>query len=295
MPAGPIRAALDAVRMYRPPQPFRLAADALPQSSSGFDHEGHALLRAQYRRRPPPDRWRIAVAAILTLIVNGLLFVILLTGSRPTPGHWLLPQRQAIEVELIESAPPPAALALPSLPAAAATPAVERTVARIERHSAAPLPRPTAAPTTTAPALHLYAPDGALLLPKSDFAGAPAAVPAYVAPRPQGGIDLHPQPLLTYKPTQFEKWWVPDHENALSKLVRKTMVEKTVKLPGNVVMKCVALPLALLAGCGFGPAPEILTPETIRELHRIQTLPKARPLVPDLDPASAASAPQAPH
>ena len=295
MPAGSFRAALDAVRMYRPPQPFRLSAETLPLPSSGFDREGHALLRAQYRRRPPPQRLRIALAGALALIVNGLLFVVLWFGSRPTPGYWPLPQRQAIEVELIEPVPPPAALALPALPAAAATPTVERTVARIERHSAAPLPRPTASPTTTAPALHLYAPDGALLLPKSDFAGAPTAAPAYVAPRPQGGIDLHPKPLLTYKPTQFEKWWVPDHEDALSRLVRKTMVEKTVRLPGNVVMKCVAIPLALLAGCGFGPAPEILTPETIRELHRIQTLPKARPLVPDLDPASAASAPQAPH
>jgi hypothetical protein len=280
--------------MYRPPQPFRLAADALPQSSAGFDHAGHALLRAQYRRRPPADRWRIALAAVLALVVNGLLFVILATGARATRGHWPLPQRQAIEVELIEPSPASAMAAPPARPAAPVLPPVERTVARIEQHSAAPLPRPTASPTTTATPLHLYGPDGTLLLPKSDFSAAAPTLPAYAAPRPQGNLDLHPRPLLTYKPTRFEKWWVPDHEDALSRLVRKTMVEKSVRLPGNVVMKCVAVPLALLAGCGFGPAPEILTPETIRELHRIQTLPKARPLVPDLNPAPADSA-QAPH
>ncbi|MDE1958698.1 MAG: hypothetical protein KGI40_06395 [Xanthomonadaceae bacterium] len=280
--------------MYRPPQPFRLAADALPMSSAEFDHAGHALLRAQYRRRPPPDRRRIALAATLALVVNGLLFVILLTGSRATRGHWPLPQRQAIEVELIEPVPASALIAPPPLPAAPAPPSSERTVARIEKHSAAPLPKPIPAPTTTATPLHLYAPDGALLLPSSDFSAAPPPVPAYAAPRPHGHLDLHPRLPLTYKPTRFEQWWVPDHEDALSRLVRKTMVEKTVKLPGNVVMKCVAVPLALLAGCGFGPAPEILTPETVRELQRIQTLPKARPLVPDLNPAPADSV-QAPH
>lgn len=295
MPAGPFRAALDAVRMYRPPQPFRLAADALPLPSSGFDHEGHALLRAQYRRRPPPQRLHIALAVGAVLLLHALLFVALWFGSRPTPGHWLRPRRQAIEVELIEPAPRPAAAPLPPLPAAPAAPPVERTVARIERRSAAPLPKPTPMPTTTATPLRLYAPDGALLLPKSDFAPSSAAAPAYVAPRPHGNLDLHPRLPLTYAPTPFEKSWVPDHEDALSRLVRKTLVEKTVRLPGNVVMKCVAVPLALLAGCGFGPAPEILTPETLKELQRIQTLPKARPLVPDLDPAPATSTPQAPH
>lgn len=294
MPAGSFRAALDAVRMYRPPQPFRLAADALPLPSPGFDREGHALLRAQYRRRPPPQWPHIMLAIGAVLLLHALLFVALWFGSRPTPGHWPLPHRQAIEVELIEPAPPPAVVvgsALPGAPAAS----VERTVARIERHSVAPLPEPAPTPTTTATPLRLYAPDGALLLPKSDFAAAPAATPAYVAPPPHGNLDLHPRLPLTYKPTPFEKAWVPDHEDALSRLVRKTMVEKTVRLPGNVVMKCVAVPLALLAGCGFGPPPEILTPETVKELHRIQTLPKARPLVPDLDPVSAASPPQAPH
>src|SRR6185312_10596339 len=86
-----------------------------------------------------------------------------------------------------------------------------------------------------------------------------APTPGYVQRMPQGDTQVmqHDGPVK-YRATRFEKDWDVGGntvDSALQKLVDKTTVKKTIRLPGGIRLHC-AVSLAMLAGgCGGDPPP----------------------------------------
>ncbi|GAA0889753.1 hypothetical protein [Rhodanobacter soli] len=145
------------------------------------------------------------------------------------------------------AAPPPPATPVPPKP---------RTPPRPHEppaKDAMTLQLPTPAPVATP---RLYDEHGQPLLPA---AAASVPAPGYVQRLPQGDprIMQHRSPV-TYQATRFEKDWDSNSnaiDSALQKLVDKTTVKKTIRLPGGVRIHC-GVSLAMLAGgCGGEPPP----------------------------------------
>lgn len=272
--------------------------------AAAFDHEGHELLRAlHWRRRPDPRLQRVAWAAVLLLHV--LLAWWLFVASRPYPVHFPEAPTQALIVRLISSdkpVPPPPAVELP--PPLTAPPPSAHAPPRPAPPAARPAPPAAPTPSSTpSGTLHLYSPNGNLVLPKSVQSAPPVA--AFAPRAPAGNVDMNPRQVVA--PTQhtvFAQYWVPKNETLLDKAVRKTTQEITlpVHLPGNTRIKCAIVPLALGGGCGIVGPKQLSTFKAPKNATTIQFLPET-PLVPGMGapahpstsrPAQAASVPP-PH
>jgi hypothetical protein len=167
------------------------------------------------------------------------------------------------------AAPPPPATPVPPKP---------RTPPRPHEppaKDAMTLQLPTPAPVATP---RLYDEHGQPLLPA---AAASVPAPGYVQRLPQGDprIMQHRSPV-TYQATRFEKDWDSNSnaiDSALQKLVDKTTVKKTIRLPGGVRIHC-GVSLAMLAGgCGGDPPP----PPSAKDGDERLSMAPARPLAGD--------------
>lgn len=165
---------------------------------------------------------------------------------------------------------------VPHPPAAPVSPR-RRTPTRVHEPPA-PGAMTLQAPSPAAAAPRLYDEQGQPLLPA---AAASAPVPDYVQRLPQGdpGIMQHRSPV-TYRATRFEKDWNSNAnaiDSALQKLVDKTTLKKTVRLPGGVRIHC-GVSLAMLAGgCGGEPPP----PPSAKSGDERLNMAPAKPLAGD--------------
>ena len=226
----------------------------MPGGRSGH---GLAVLDGAVRIDRTPQRWHESpldpaqrrLAWILALLMHGLFALLAWYAMRPAAP---LPQPAApeeiMEVRLISSSPPathapPPPVALPSLP-----------VPPPLRHREPPAKNALVVQAPPAPAPRLFDQHGQPLLPAT---ASTAPTPGYVQRMPQGDTQImqHDSPVK-YRATRFENDW--DHGNnavdgALQKLVDKTTVKKTIRLPGGIRIHC-AMSLAMLAGgCGGDP------------------------------------------
>lgn len=111
-------------------------------------------------------------------------------------------------------------------------------------------------PPAAAAAPRLFDTHGRPLLPAP---AASAPTPGYVQRMPQGDTQImqHDSPIK-YQSTRFADDWThggSSVDDALQKLVDKTTVKKTIRLPGGIRIRC-AMSLAMVAGgCRGEPPP----------------------------------------
>ncbi|CAM5530506.1 hypothetical protein [Rhodanobacter lindaniclasticus] len=230
-----------------PPEPARL--ELVPAAG---DWRARAA-RQRHRWHEPPleqatHRWTLAAV----LLLHALFALVAWYGTRPpAPRGEAAPPEQFLQVRLIDDtpvtrAPPP--LTLPPAPPAAPRPPPVR---------ARPEPPAKGAMVVQAPPPRLYDEHGQPLLPPAPASSTPA--PGYVQHLPQGDARImrHDSPIK-YQPTRFADDWDKGGssvDGALQKLVDKTTVKKTIRLPGGIRIHC-AVSLAMLAGgCGGDPPP----------------------------------------
>lgn len=205
---------------------------------------GHAPARLTQRPAPPRDRRRMGWLLALVLVGHALVFGWLLWAAParpPPPGH-------VLKVTFFDATPlPPAppAPAWPTLPQAAPPVVLRHRVPRAPGSLSVTLGNP--------PRLNLYGPNGQVRLPPPGSASTP---PAYRAVPPTGDGVLTIKTPLHYKPTRFNDAWAPVDQTKggklLDRLVDKTSVKKTVKLPTGDRVTCAVNPLLALAGGLFG-------------------------------------------
>lgn len=229
-----------------------------PSDAARADRDWRARsARQQLRWRESPVTQRTRrIALALVLLLHGLFAAVAWYGMRPatrpvapaTPDQ--LMQVRFFDTELAPAArsavPPPPPLLLPPPPRPPRTPPVPPA-----KDALVVQPPPVAA---SAP--RLFDQHGRPLLPA---APASASTPGYVQRMPQGdtGIMQHDSPIK-YRATRFADDWNrggSSVDDALQKVVDKTTVKKTIRLPGGIRIHC-AISLAMLAGgCGGDPPP----------------------------------------
>lgn len=206
-----------------------------------------------------PQRWHESpldpaqrrLAWILALLLHGLFALLAWYALRPaivppTPGA----PEELMQVRLISSSSPPAVHASP--PPIALPPPVPPP----PRHREPPAKNAMVIQAPPTPAPRLFDQNGQPLLPA---AASTVPIPGYVQRMPQGDTQImqHDSPV-TYRATRFDKDWDRGNnavDGALQKLVDKTTVKKTIRLPGGIRIHC-AMSLAMLAGgCGGDPPP----------------------------------------
>lgn len=211
----------------------------------------------RWSQRPPAPRDRRRPWLVLALVLAAhaaavwLGYVIL----RPPP---LAPARSdVITISLVKPnalPPPPSLVAPPPLPGQPPPPP-----RRVPYEAPAKGAIRATLEGTPPPRLELYTPSGAIRLPPAS--APPASAPAYSAQLPQSSRIYSGKSPVPYKPTQFNQDWAPLNESlgaktvgrAVDKIIDKTTVQKDVKLPGDIRIRCVLSPLALIAGCGGEP------------------------------------------
>ncbi|MEO7149894.1 MAG: hypothetical protein ABIY40_08200 [Rhodanobacteraceae bacterium] len=226
--------------------------------SEPFDRFGNAFLRELRWREPPRERGRVGIALFIAIVFHIVVIVLLKFEMRPrlvAPPEAHAPE-SAIQVTLYET---PQQISTVAPPPAIELPPVRTREASTRRMRAEPR-RPGSIIATigeTQPAVpRLYGHKGQVLLPPPSSV---AVTPDYATPQPQEpGLMKHTTPL-PYHATQFDKDWAPDKESLGARAFRRatdaTTVEKTVRLPGGMKIKCAVSPLLLAAGCGPMPPP----------------------------------------
>lgn len=209
-----------------------------------------ALLHRRRWREPGREyRWH-GPALLVALLLHALFALVVWQQMRPRlPATPRASRDEVLEVRFITSAPPVAAVLAPPAPSAASRPpAPPRHEPPARNAMTLQVPAPPAAP-------RLYDQQGQPLLP-APAASAPA--PDYVPnlPRDDARIMQHRSPV-EYRATRFDKDWGGGNafDSALQKLVDKTTVKQTIRLPRGVRIHC-GVSLAMLAGgCGGEPPP----------------------------------------
>jgi len=260
-------------------------------------------VRLTQREAPPRDRrspWLLVAMVIAAHVLLGWVAYLIL---RPAP--YSRDESGVFTVSLIESGselpPPPPLVPPPPLqgqPAAPARrlhyvpPAKGAISATLEGVNGPPLP--------------LYDSKGPVRLPPGS--GQPAQAPAYQTPEIKGSQIFGGKSPLPYTPTRFNEDWAPDKESlgqktvgrAVDKVIEKTTVQKTVKLPGGIKLHCALSPLALFAGCkGDDPPPPPKNDDDVRlsmpppETLTGKKVPLPKSASSAAKPAPAASAPAA--
>lgn len=248
----------------------------------GVDPAQRAWLHEVRWRKMPVSRRQVAAVVLATGLLHLLAFIGASYNMRLHPVIATpVAQQHVIQVDLIENRPapppsPPPSQVLPDMLVRAPQPAAQSPRAREERVITPPPVEVAQNPQATAAAL--FDDQGDIIMP------AGAATTTKPEPDYQAGIlqsrnkPAQPQSPIKYKPTRFEKDWVPEGESPLQSAVRKTLVEGTVmKLPGGTRVKCVFSPLALAGGCGLAPPEQLSAPLHV-EFKR-NNLPSATPLV----------------
>lgn len=220
-----------------------------------LDWPDPAVLQRRRWREPQIERGQHRLALVIAMLLHGLFVLAIWYGMRspparpvpPAPPSEVMHMRFITRAPATAAAPPPQALPPPPkprpLPRSPEPQAKDAMVVRL----------PTPPPATASP---LYDEQGQPLLPA---AAASAPLPGYVQPMPQGdtGIMRHSSPVK-YQATRFDKDWSSGGnaiDSALQKLVDKTTLKKTVRLPGGIRIHC-GVSLAMLAGgCGGNPPP----------------------------------------
>jgi hypothetical protein len=246
--------------------------------------------RLTQRPRPPRDRRRMGWLLALVLAAHALAIVWLMWGA---PARRVA-QNQAIEVTFFETAPlppPPPLPPMPALPSAPLPPPVHL------RHIVPRAPGSITATIETPPRqLDLYGQNGQIRMSQG---GPSASAPVYREVMPTGDPVLTINTPLHYKPTRFNKDWPPVNQTnggkLLNKVIDKTTVKKTVKLPTGDRVTCAVNPLLALAGGLFFCHGEIPPPPKNDQDIRL-SLPPAETLTGKkvVVPSSAASVAPAP-
>ncbi len=199
-------------------------------------------------RRERRQHWPALIVAVL---LHGLFVLVIWQQMRPSLPvvAATAPAQEVLQIRFITRAastavPAPARPTPPPLPAVM----VAREPARKDAISL----QVPASPATSVP--RLYDEKGQLVLPA---AAASTALPDYVQRLPQGDTRImqHRSPV-TYQATRFDQDWGKSNavDSALQKLVDKTTLKKTIRLPRGVRIHC-ALSLAMLAGGCSGEPP----------------------------------------
>lgn len=253
-----------------------------PPDALLLDGPTRAMLRQRRWRTPARDRCRLWLALAVAALLHGLFMLVIWHEMRPDASalaSMAQAPEQAMQVRFIAHATPAAASPppLPSVPSPVRARPRPKPVEPPARDAlSVQLPTPTPAPAP------LYDRDGQPRLPA---VAASTAVPDYVQPLPQGDARImrHSTPL-PYQATRFDNDWghggnAVDH--ALQKLVDKTTVKKTIRLPRGVRIHC-AISFAMLAGgCGGDPPP----PPSAKDGDERLSMAPARPLA--VDPQAA--------
>ena len=244
-------------------------------------------------QRPPVSRDRRTLWVLLALVLLAHVLLVWLAWRVLRPSPHRHGGRDVIAVMLIEpeaNLPPPPPLLAPPPPG-------QRTSMPrpVHREVAAKGAISATLEGVKPPPLTLYQSNGQIRVPPSASTAAPA--PAYRAPGIKGSQISSGASPLPYKPTRFNKDWAPDHESlgaktigrAVDKVLEKTTVQKTVKLPFGMKAHCVLSPLALLAGCsGTPPQPPPKNDNDVRlSMPPAETLTGKKVIVP----SSASSVP----
>ncbi len=234
-----------------PPEPPRV--ESLHAVPVARDWRARAARQQRRWREPPVEQATRRFALVLVLLLHGLFGLIAWFGTRPPASkpEVTATAEQFMQVRFFDSrpamvAPPPPAMPKPPPPHTPPVPPAKGALV---------VQTP---PSVTAAPPRLFDDQGRPLLPATAVS-APAPVPGYVQRTPQGDTQImkHDSPIK-YRPTRFEDDWREGGssvDDALQKLVDKTTVKKTIRLPGGLRIHC-AVSLAMLAGgCGGDPPP----------------------------------------
>ena len=240
---------------------------------SPLDGAARALLRQRRWREPQHERRQRWLALVVAGLLHAL-FVLVIWQQMQPPTIRATVRTQAddvLQVRFITRAPDTAAAPPPPATPVPPRPRVPSRPHEPPAKNAMTLQVPTPAPA----APRLYDEHGQPLLPA---AAASAPTPDYVQHLPQGDARImqHRSPV-TYQATRFEKDWNSNSnaiDSALQKLVDKTTVKKTIRLPGGVRIHC-GVSLAMLAGgCGGDPPP----PPSAKDGDERLSMAPAKPL-----------------
>jgi hypothetical protein len=243
---------------------------------SPLDGAARALLRQRRWREPRHERRQHWLALVVAGQLHALFVLVIWQQMRP-PTIRTTVRTQAddvLQVRFITRAPDTVAAPPPPATPAPPRPRVPPRPHEPPAKNAMTLQVPTPAPATP----RLYDEHGQPLLPA---AAASAPAPDYVQHLPQGDARImqHRSPV-TYQATRFEKDWNSNSnaiDSALQKLVDKTTVKKTIRLPGGVRIHC-GVSLAMLAGgCGGDPPP----PPSAKDGDERLSMAPAKPLAGD--------------
>ena len=262
---------------------------ARPQAR-GMDPAQRVWLHDVRWRQMPVSRRQVASVVAASVLLHLLALLGMSHSLRSYPlAMTPVAQQQVMQVELIEHAPaaapsPPPPQVLPNMQVQAPH-AVAPARAR-----AKPVVKPPPvdeAPNPQATAAELFDSKGEVILPAGSLSTATPASEYQAGILNSRNRPAQPQNPIDYKPTRFEKDWVPDGENPLQAAVRKTLLEGTVvTLPGGTRVKCALSPLALAGGCGLA-GPEQMSAPLHVEFKR-NNLPSATPLIKPSEATSSA-------
>jgi hypothetical protein len=258
-----------------------------------LDASTRALLRRMRWRKLPRERRQVWPALIVALLLHALFALAIWHAMRPSLRLEAKRAQHevAMEIRFIEPlrappvATPPPALPTPPPPVVARrAPPPPPRVHEAPARDAMTLQTPPAPPVPATPSL--YDQNGQPVLPSASSAPS-APAPGYVQRMPQGDTQVmsHDNPIK-YQSTRFEKDWDKGGnpvDQALQKVVDKTTLKKTIKLPGGIRIHCA---IGLLAGGCRGDPP---APPSKKDGDERLSMAPAKSLAPDPHPSTPPS------